>query len=353
MLVDMMPAVDELTPEERCETGLTDMDGNPVALFSSLNPETVDRHIKWMADYNIDGFASQRFVIELQSSRGLARRDLALKDQMDAARKHGRAFYITYDISGADPASWAETIKSDWDHLVQDFGILSHPGYWYESGRPVLEIWGLGFTDRPGTPQETLALVRYFKTYRNGMTLIGGVPSHWRQRDGDSKPEAGWSAVYGELSILSPWTVGRYVNQASFDSYVKTIVEPDLALLRQTRQGYLPVIWPGFSFRNGARDESKFNKIPRLCGSFYNMQLSVISKPYVNMLYTAMFDEVDEGTAIFKVVPKKEELPVGMEGVALDQDGCLLSSDAYLVLARNASGILHTSGIMTSTNSAR
>jgi hypothetical protein len=342
MVVDMMPAADELTPSERCETGLTDIGGHPVAMFSSLNAQTVDSHVRWMSEYGIDGFGSQRFLVELKTPMARARRDRVLKNLMDAARKYGRAFFISYDITGADPATWAETMKSDFAHLVQDLGILNHPGYWREKGLPVLEIWGLGFTDRPGTADEALALIRYLKTYKNGLTVIGGVPSRWRLLNGDSKSDAGWATVYRELSVLSPWTIGRYTNQASFDSYIKNIVEPDMALVKQTQQGYIPVVWPGFSFRNGARDEAKFNRIPRLCGSFYNMQLSIMSRSDVTMLFTSMFDEVDEGTAIFKVVSKKEELPVGMEGIALDQDGCLLPTDAYLGFARNASNILHS-----------
>ncbi len=59
------------------------------------------------------------------------------------------------------------------------------------------------------------------------------------------------------------------------------------------------------------------------------------------MLYGAMFDEVNEGTAMFKMLPNKKEAPV--QGVppensfvTLDADGCHLPSDWYMRLAGTA-----------------
>jgi hypothetical protein len=41
--------------------------------------------------------------------------------------------------------------------------------------------------------------------------------------------------------------------------------------------------------------------IPRLGGDFYWHQFSAAASQGVNLAFVAMFDEVDEGTAIFKV----------------------------------------------------
>jgi hypothetical protein len=54
------------------------------------------------------------------------------------------------------------------------------------------------------------------------------------------------------------------------------------------------------------------------------------------MAYVAMFDEVDEGTAMFKVAPTHDSVPAGVPLVTLDADGELLPSDWYLQLAREA-----------------
>jgi len=54
------------------------------------------------------------------------------------------------------------------------------------------------------------------------------------------------------------------------------------------------------------------------------------------MMYGAMFDEVDEGTAMFKLAPTRASVPAGVPIVTLDADGDRLPSDWYLQLAREA-----------------
>ena len=54
------------------------------------------------------------------------------------------------------------------------------------------------------------------------------------------------------------------------------------------------------------------------------------------MLYGAMFDEVDEGTAMFKIARRRSDAPAGVPLVTLDVDGERLPSDWYLRLAREA-----------------
>ena len=55
------------------------------------------------------------------------------------------------------------------------------------------------------------------------------------------------------------------------------------------------------------------------------------------MLYGAMFDEVDEGTAMFKLRrDSRRRAPAGVPIVTLDADGEALPSDWYLRLAREA-----------------
>jgi hypothetical protein len=59
------------------------------------------------------------------------------------------------------------------------------------------------------------------------------------------------------------------------------------------------------------------------------------------MLYTAMFDEINEGTAIFKLAADLGQEPVGTELFALDADGCGgATSDMYLLLSKQASRAL-------------
>jgi hypothetical protein len=51
------------------------------------------------------------------------------------------------------------------------------------------------------------------------------------------------------------------------------------------------------------------------------------------MLYSAMFDEVNEGTALYKVVTSKSATPEDTRLVTLDDGDCNVPSDWYLHLA--------------------
>ena len=50
----------------------------------------------------------------------------------------------------------------------------------------------------------------------------------------------------------------------------------------------------------------------------------------------AMFDEVNEGTAIFKAVPRRDQAPQPGYWLTLDADGESLPSDWYLRIAERS-----------------
>src|SRR5262245_18399599 len=58
--VDMWPDVSELDPEERCQTRLALPDGRPAELYSAYNAKTVDRHFRWMEEFDLPGVFLQR-----------------------------------------------------------------------------------------------------------------------------------------------------------------------------------------------------------------------------------------------------------------------------------------------------
>jgi hypothetical protein len=58
------------------------------------------------------------------------------------------------------------------------------------------------------------------------------------------------------------------------------------------------------------------------------------------MIYNAMFDEVDEGTAMYKLAATGNDQPKGVKLVPLDADGLNLPSDWYLRLAGAATQML-------------
>jgi hypothetical protein len=91
-----------------------------------------------------------------------------------------------------------------------------------------------------------------------------------------------------------------------------------------------------------------FNQIPRRGGAFWSHQAQgfatmraataaqghAASKPL--FIYAAMFDEVDEGTAMLKAVSTLEETPAApAQFLYLSVDGTSVPSDFYLSLAGN------------------
>ena len=61
------------------------------------------------------------------------------------------------------------------------------------------------------------------------------------------------------------------------------------------------MIYPGFGWINLKGADAARHDIPRLGGDFFWRQFSVAADLKLQMAYVAMFDEVDEATAIFKV----------------------------------------------------
>jgi hypothetical protein len=82
------------------------------------------------------------------------------------------------------------------------------------------------------------------------------------------------------------------------------------------------------------------NQIPRRCGSFYWRQAHNALGAGATMIYNAMFDEVDEGTAMFKLAPTTDTVPMPPHVVTLDADGCRLPNDWYLYLAGQVSAAI-------------
>lgn len=221
--------------------------------------------------------------------------------------------------------------------LAAALRLLGSPAYQHHRGRPVLGVWGLGFRDRPLTPGGVSGWLAALRAATpGGLTILGGVPAGWRTGDADAAADPAWREVFRGIEVLSPWTVGRFGDAASADRFRSQRMEPDLREVARTGQDYMPVIFPGFSWSNLMRArgrETAFNEIRRRCGSFYWHQAANAVGAGARMIYTAMFDEVDEGTAIFKLAPSRRSLPAGGGFLPLDADGCALPADWYLRLA--------------------
>ncbi|MBI5479990.1 MAG: hypothetical protein HY906_14080, partial [Deltaproteobacteria bacterium] len=170
------------------------------------------------------------------------------------------------------------------------------------------------------------------------VSLMGGVPTYWRTLTGDSKTAAAWADVYRSFDVVSPWAVGRYADEAGANSFRTNLVAPDLAEATAHGVGYLPVVFPGFTWHNLTGGAP--NQIPRNGGHFYWRQVYNAVAAGCTMIFGAMFDEVDEGTAMFKLAPTAAQLPTQASYVPLDVDGYDLPADWYLRLAGEAAKML-------------
>ncbi len=345
LTVEMYPDLSEFEQDELCEVPGMTIAGQPAYLFSSRNAKTVSRHFRWMKEYGLDGVLVQRFVGEIRSKR--AGGEVVLRNVMAAALESGRTFAIEYDISGGNPATFAQILKDDWTYLVDELQLTSHPNYQRHNGKPVVSIWGMGLDDTghpPATAQEAIDLIAWFKDQapdsRYHVTYMGGTPSRWATLTADSRKDQPWAQAYATMDVVQPWNVGRYATLEAVDRWKESVLLPDLQRTAANGQLYMPVVFPGFSWQNLKRNDRP-NQIPRLKGEFLWRQAYNAKVAGASMLKIAMFDEVDEATAVMKVVSRRDQAPDQGFWLTLDADGASLPSDWYLRLAGEITRMFH------------
>ncbi len=319
--VDLWPDLSELAPGERFATELKLPDGKPAEIFSSFKKETVLRHFQWMKDYGIDGAFVQRFITDLRDPRALRHNNTVLASCREGANRAGRAYSVMYDLSGLGAGRVGE-VREDWKLLRERMKITADPAYLKHRGKPLVTLWGIGFSDkRAYTLAECRELVEFLK--KDGCSVMLGVPTYWRELKNDALNDQALHEILGLADVVSPWTIGRYRNPAEAARHGEKLLRPDLAWCAEHKLDYLPVVFPGFSWFNMKGGD--FNPIPRLKGQFLWSQFVSAKKAGAKMVYVAMFDEVDEGTAIFKAT---NQPPVAEGAKFLTLEG--LPSDHYL-----------------------
>jgi uncharacterized protein (TIGR03437 family) len=344
--IDMYPDTREFDAGEACAVPNMTVGGEQAYLFSAGNSKTVARHFKWMQHYGLDGVLVQRFVSDIPGN--YASGDAVLKNIMAAALQYGRVFAIEYDISGANPATLLSTLQQDWNYLVNTLQVTSNPRYLRENGKPVVSVWGIGLNDSKHPPNDipsALQLIDWFRSTAQ-VTYIGGTPAYWRTFSNDAWTDPGWAKVYQAMDVVQPWTVGRYSTLTDVDNWLTNRIAPDFAATANNNQMYMPVVFPGFSWYNLNRGAPQ-NQIPRKGGIFIWRQAYNARRAGAQMLKIAMFDEVNEGTANFKVAARRQDAPDQGYWLTLDADGFTLPSDWYLRLAGEITRIFHAQSTAT------
>jgi len=333
--IDFWPDVSELERNERFSTPFTLPNGKAAEVYSPFIRKTALRHFRWMRENDIDGVLVQRFINDVSSPKGARHFDVVLDHCREGANLFGRTYAVMYDLSGMG-AGRMQQVMEDWKALVDRMQITKDPAYLHHAGKPVVSVWGFGFNDgRRYTPTEGLELVKFLKedSRYGGCTVMLGVPAYWRTLDRDCVKDPVLHELILKADIVSPWSVGRYTTPAQATHYAETTLKQDLQWCNSHKKEYLPVVFPGFSWHN-LNPRSPLNQIPRLKGQFLWTQYVQAKRAGATMIYQAMFDEVNEGTAIFKCT---NEPPAGASPFVTYEG---LPSDFYLRLVGYASRML-------------
>jgi hypothetical protein len=301
------------------QTGFANLgNGMPATLFSSYTPQTVDAHVRWMQENDIDTAALQRFNDETPTRNAVA------INLMKASEKYDRKFYVMYDISGW--TAFESALPLDWtDVIVGQLKLTASTAYAKQNGKPVVSVWGCGFADRPGTVSSCTNVINALKA--KGLYVIGGVPRGWHV--GNDGSLANFGPVYDLFDMISPWMIGALGNVGDSDAYRKSNNEPDIAYCKSHHIDYQPCVLPG-----------DLSVKQRTHGDFMWHQFANMIQIGAQGIYVSMYDEFNEGNQIAKTAATAASLPTGSTFVALDEDGTACSSDYYLRLTGDGGKML-------------
>lgn len=254
--IEYWPDLTEAAPEEKFPTAFHHADGSVASVFSSETPATIDRHFRWMADYGIDGAFVQRFAAPIIGHDDASRARLASTDRVlaacrAAAEHRGRAFTIMYDLTGL-PADSIEAVIADWKHVIDDLHVRASPAWQHHRDRPLVAVWGVGFSDdRAYTVADTARLLDFLQNdpVYGGSAVLLGIPAWWRRQTADATADPALLPLLARADVLSPWTPGRIYDLGGVAAWVTNFWIPDRDWCRARGIDYLPVVFPGFSWK--------------------------------------------------------------------------------------------------------
>ncbi|GAB5554971.1 MAG: hypothetical protein Sapg2KO_45620 [Saprospiraceae bacterium] len=344
--IDFFPDVSDY--EKTYNTAFKNADGSVAKVFSSVDKSTTDLHFKWMKEYGVDGAFMQRFFnVARRHADPTKSQDVILRNAMEVAETYDRAISVMYDLSGlkADGEDCSVVIE-DWKRLVDDMKVTGSKQYLHHNGKPLVAIWGLGFPDRPYNIRD-IGINRLIDFLKNdpeygGCAIMLGVPTYFRELDKDCLPDPYLHEIIGMADIVLPWMVQRFTPLLHKDEMrYRDHVMADIKWCKDLNVDYVPIVYPGFSWHNlsksnpGLARHTSYGAIPRVGGKFYWDLIYNALNAGAEMLYVAMYDEVDEGTAIIKIM---DSPPNGKDVEFVGNDG--VPSDHYLYLTGKAGQML-------------
>lgn len=305
--------------------------GNPTKLYNSSDSTIINRQMGWLKDCDFDGVAVQRFVGSIGRTVTITE-ESHLTNVKNAAEASGRLFYVCYDLNGSD-AKIVERLQLDWVYEIEQIrSLTTSPNYATVDGKPVVEIWGIGYNIGADS-QQCLDMIQFL--HERGCYVIGGVPRGWRT-DGGSN--ANFVDVYKALDAISPWTVGVYNTMEGATNYFNNTMKDDKTYCDANGMDYLPVVFPGSG--NWLSADGSFSETDRKGGNLLWRQVINAKNLGLNSVYYAMLDEFEEGTNLIKGAVDYFDIPTNEYFETFAKDGYWVSSDYYLRLAATAAKML-------------
>ncbi|MCU0858050.1 MAG: hypothetical protein MUC65_06575 [Pontiellaceae bacterium] len=329
--IDIWPKMGDYT--ETYNNGWTLRSGSAAKVFSAYDLSTVNVHFKWMQGFGIHGaFVGRQTKTIADGGNGKAFRDQVLRNVASACVTYGRVFYINYDISEEENnlsgsninGNVFDRIKADADYWFGSSGFTATQKGRYVtiSNKPVIRIFGVGSPRNKRTDGVWIFSADQARskldTLNNSYTVILGVNKSWRTLD-NTNIRSDWRdtqahkdaamLVWKQAQYMQGWTVNAFTDTSGADSYYRNVLTADInwGKAQSPVVNVIPVIWPGFSWRNKQDGSVGYNTVPRGNGDFYwnngyeAIKALIDRAAPVKSITVAMFDEIDEGTAIMKV----------------------------------------------------
>lgn len=284
--------------------------GELATVFSSFDESSVLLHFRWMQEYGLNGVFMQRFLGEvINNEQHKNHFDKVLESAMKGSNLYERAISVMYDLTGANAAMMSGMV-ADAQEIMNKFQLKNRTVqkfYLHENDKPLLALWGIGFNDS-NHPKATVAKPYIDQLKEQGWSIMLGCPAYWREGGNDCVSGAEHTALIELIKscdAFMPWYVGRYDYGNFSSSDWQNRIKKDIAEAG-TYEGvvYAPHVYPGGSDRNmhpnNGLDVETDNTGFRYGGKFYWQQLYQDMLNGAQAIYVGMFDEIDEGTAIFK-----------------------------------------------------
>ena len=287
-------------------------DGTHPRLFSSYDESSVRTHFRWMQEYGIDGVFMQRFASQIGNPVAIELSNKVLKSAMKASDDYQRAICMMYDLVGLGSECSVDEMLQDIREVTAMYNFFDRESgrkyYLYHEGKPLIAFVSVDQNSNY-TVQDAQRLVDACQEM--GFSIMVSGPTYWREGGGDFPFSTdALHALIKDCDICTPWYVGRYDHDGtagshggSFNKFKEAVVNNDKQWLDKNGVEFAPLCFPGYSDQN-MHPNNRVSK--RAGGNFLWNQMYHNISIGCKMLYIAMFDEVDEGTAVFKCLRKSE-----------------------------------------------